>query len=174
VLNVLVTQVSLQSPRVVALVGHLPHDHDDILHETFVIVMEAPTCFDPTKGSALSYIKSAVVPEAIRRVRAKAAHPGSRTRRQTPKSTAELSFSMPDPAPAPDNVPSAGYGSPTATEAACDAHLIWSRADSPMRLIIGSLMDGKAHVDIASDAGIDRFKVARMIKRLQSQYPDAA
>jgi hypothetical protein len=43
-----------------------------------------------------------------------------------------------------------------------------------MRLVIGGLMDGQTQVDIASDAGTDRFQVARMIKVLQRHFGQAA
>jgi hypothetical protein len=71
-------------------------------------------------------------------------------------------------------MPSAGYGSPEAVEAACDAHVIWSRAEPPMRLIIGGLLDGEKLVDIAAAMKVDRFKVARMIGGLQRQWGTAA
>jgi len=71
-----------------------------------------------------------------------------------------------DPVASTATVPSVGFGSPQAMEAACDAQ--WSRADLRMRLIIGGLMDGKTQVEIASETSIDRFKVARIMTQLQA------
>jgi RNA polymerase sigma-70 factor, ECF subfamily len=67
-----------------------------------------------------------------------------------------------------------GYGSSEAMEAACDAHVIWARASSQMRLIIGGLADGQKQVDIVSETKIDRFKVARIIKAMQREFMNAA
>jgi hypothetical protein len=71
-------------------------------------------------------------------------------------------------------VHAAGYGSASAMEAACDARLIWSRATPPMRLIIGGLMDGKKQGEIATETGMNRFQVARMVAGLQRQFAPAA
>jgi hypothetical protein len=120
------------------------------------------------KKPALSFIKAVLMPEALRRVRAKLARPGSKTRRQTVRAADEPAFPMPDPVPDPEAVPVAGYGSPEAMEAACDANAIWSRATPPMRVMIGGLMDGKPQVDIALEMKLDRFKVARMIEGVAS------
>src|SRR5436309_3329249 len=61
--------------------GDLRHDHQDILQEVFILMMERPTRYDPTRGSAASFISTVMIPEAIRRVRAKSVRPGSKTRR---------------------------------------------------------------------------------------------
>jgi hypothetical protein len=81
---------------------------------------------------------------------------------------------MLDPVPHPETVPSVGYGSPEAMEAACDANVSWSRATPPMRVIIGGLMNDKSKVELASEMHIDRFMVARMIKTLRHLTPTAA
>jgi RNA polymerase sigma-70 factor (ECF subfamily) len=152
----------------------LCNDLDDIVNEVFVLMMEAPTRFDPSRGSALSYIKAVLMPEAIRRVRAKSARPGSKTRREVVKAARVQTFPVLDPVPDSESVPSAGYGSPEAMEAAADAHVLWSRAAPPVRLIIGGLIDGKTQVEIAAEADVDRFKVTRTIKLLRRQLSDAA
>ncbi|MEA2906271.1 MAG: polymerase sigma-70 factor, subfamily [Alphaproteobacteria bacterium] len=156
-----------------ARVPDLRNDHDDIVSEVFVLMMESSARFDPARGSALSYIKAVLVPEAIRRVRAKSARPGSKTRRAAPKVEVTPTFPMLDPAPEPESVPIAGYGSAEAMEAACDAHLIWLRAPPPIRLTIVGLMDGQSLIDMATEMKIDRFKVARRIKALR-QFANAA
>jgi hypothetical protein len=88
-----------------------------------------------------------------------------------PKRQRKSTASKPSgPTPSLDEVPempAVGYGSPEAMEAACDAHVIWSRATPPVRVIIGGLMEGKGQTDIASEIMIDRFKVARLIKTLR-------
>jgi hypothetical protein len=81
---------------------------------------------------------------------------------------------MLDPVQAPETVEVIGYGSPTAMEAACDALIVWSRAAPSLRLVIGGLVDGKSQIDIASEMRTNRFKVARMIKLLKSQFVRAA
>jgi hypothetical protein len=68
------------------------------------------------------------MPEAICRVRAKSARPGSKTRREVIRVAIEPTFPMLDPVRDPETVPSAGCGSPEAMEATCDVHLIWSRS----------------------------------------------
>lgn len=104
----------------------------------------------------------------IRRVRAKSARPGSKKRRTVVKAPVEQpTFPMHDPISVAEAVPSAGYGSPEAIEAACDAHVIWSRSSPFTRVAIEGLMDGQSLVDIASDMKADRFKVARAIKALR-------
>jgi hypothetical protein len=137
-------------------------------------MMEAPHRFDPQRGSARAFITTVILPEAIQRVRAKMARPGTTTRRRKFVEPARMLTSpMPDPAPALEFVRVTGYGSPAAMEAACDAHTISSSVPPPMRLIIGGLMDGQAQADIAAEMNIDRFKVARMIKTLR-QFVEAA
>lgn len=151
------------------------NDQEDVLSETFILMMEAPHRFDRTRGSARTFITSVLVPDAIQRVRAKTARPGTTTRRRkSPKSAIEVTFPMQDPIPDPATAQVLGYGSPAAMEAACDAHVIWSRAHPAMRLLIGGLMDGKAQVEVASKLKIDRFKVARLFKTLHSQFVNAA
>jgi RNA polymerase sigma-70 factor, ECF subfamily len=153
----------------------LANDREDVLNEVFVLMMEAPHRFDPGRGSARVFITSVILPEAVQRVRSKMARPGATTRRRkVTESGLDATFPILDPAPGPETVEVIGYGSPAAMEAACDAHAIWSSAPPTMRVIIGGLMDGKAQVDIASEMNIDRFKVARMIKSLQSQFARAA
>jgi DNA-directed RNA polymerase specialized sigma24 family protein len=148
-------------------------DHEDVLDEAFVLMMEAPHRFDQARGSASTFITSVCVPEAIQRVRAKMARPGTTTRRRKRPKTAQITFPMPDPKPEADTVPVAGYGSEAAIEAACDARALYSRAGAPMRLLISGLMDGKTQIEIADDLATDRFKVARMIKSLHG-LPRAA
>jgi RNA polymerase sigma-70 factor (ECF subfamily) len=146
----------------------LVNDREDVLNETFMLMMEAPHRFDPTRGSAAAFITSVLVPDAIQRVRAKMARPGTTTRRRkASKPMAEASFPMPDPMPAPETVPVVGDGSPAAMEAACDAHAIYSRATAQLRVVIGGLVDGRSQVDIASEMQIDRIKVVRIIKSLK-------
>jgi RNA polymerase sigma-70 factor (ECF subfamily) len=166
---------SVQKPILSVLhsrAADLRHDHDDVLNEAFVLMMEAPTRFNPKRGTALSFIKAVLLPEAIRRVRAKSARPGTKTRRESVRGNSPT-FPMLDPLPDPETVPMAGYGSPTAVEAACDAHVIWSRATPPLRAVIGGLLDGKSQLDIASELAVDRFKVARMMNTLR-QFANAA
>jgi RNA polymerase sigma-70 factor (ECF subfamily) len=153
----------------------LSNDREDVLNEVFLLLMEAPHRFDPTRGSARAFITSVLVPDAIQRVRAKMARPGTTTRRRKAvKPTLKPSFPMLDPVPAPETVQVIGYGSPAAMEAACDAHVIWSRATPSVRLIIGGLIDGKSQIDMASEMKSDRFKVARMIKVLEGQFASVA
>jgi RNA polymerase sigma-70 factor, ECF subfamily len=147
----------------------LTNDREDVLNEAFVMMMEAPHRFDPARGSALAYIASVVVPEAIQRVRAKMARPGTTTRRRKARQpTAEATFPMPDRMSTPEIVPVVGNGSPAAIEAACDAHALYSRASAQLRVVIGGLFDGKSQVELAAEMQIDRTKVIRMIKSLKS------
>jgi RNA polymerase sigma-70 factor (ECF subfamily) len=159
-----------------ARAADLPNDQDDILNEVFALMMQGPTRFDPSRGSALSYIKAVLVPEAIRRVRAKLARPGSKTRHEAVKPTAKLTFgptfAMPDPVSDPETVRSVGYGSPEAMEAAYDANVIWARATLSMRSTIEGFTDGKSQAETASEMKMD--KVARMIKNFQNQFANAA
>jgi DNA-directed RNA polymerase specialized sigma24 family protein len=146
----------------------LANDREDVLNEVFVLMMEAPHRFDPGRGSARVFITSVILPEATQRVRAKMARPGTTTRRRKVVEPArEATFPMLDPAPDPETVEVIGYGSPSAMEAACDAHAIWSSAPAPLRLIMGGLADGQTQVDIAAEMKIDRFKVMRMVKALR-------
>ena len=146
----------------------LAHDREDVLNEVFVLMMEAPNRFDPARGSARFFITSVILPDAMQRVRARMARPGTMTRRRkVVEPVSAATFPMPDPVPAPETVEVVGYGSPAAMEATCEARAIWSAAPPPLRVIIGGLMDGQAQVDIASEMKIDRFKVARMIKTLR-------
>jgi DNA-directed RNA polymerase specialized sigma24 family protein len=159
-------------PAILAIVRDrapdLANDREDVLNEVFVLMMEAPGRFDPERGSARVFITSVILPDAMRRVRAKMARPGSMTRRRKiVESVSEAIFPRLDPAPAPEIVEATGYGSPAAIEAACDARVIWSSSSPPLRMIIGGLMDGQNQVDIASEMKIDRFKVARMTKMLR-------
>ncbi|MGE0677735.1 sigma factor [Pseudolabrys sp.] len=152
----------------------LANDREDVLNEIFVLMMEAPHRFDPGRGSARVFITSVILPDAMQRVRAKMARPGTTTRRRkVVEPTREATFPMLYPAPDPETVEVIGYGSLAAMEAACDARVIWSRATPPVRVIIGGLMDGKAQIDIASEMNMDRFKVARMVTTLR-QFADAA
>lgn len=152
----------------------LMNDREDVLNETFVLLMEAPHRFDPGRGSARIFITSVILPDAMQRVRAKMARPGTTTRRRKVLDPArEATFPMLDPTPAPETVEVVGYGSPAAMEAACDARAIWSSAPPQLRLIIGGLMDGKAQIEIASEMNMDRFKVARMVKSLR-EFANAA
>jgi RNA polymerase sigma-70 factor, ECF subfamily len=153
----------------------LANDREDVLNEVFVLMMEAPSRFDPERGSARVFITSVILPDAMQRVRAKMARPGTTTRRRKVVEPApEANFPMADPAPAPETVEVVGFGSPAAMEAACDAHMVWSRATPPVRLIIGGLMDGSSQLEIAAELRTDRFKVARMIKSLERQFASAA
>ncbi|WP_407147851.1 sigma factor [Bradyrhizobium sp. ORS 86] len=145
----------------------LVSDLEDVLDEAFVLMMEAPRRFDQARGSASTFITSVCIPEAIQRVRAKMARPGTTTRRRKrPKTVAQITFPMPDPKPEADTVPVAGYGSEASIEAACDARALYWRASAPLRLLICGLMDGKTQIEIADELATDRFKVARMIKSL--------
>ena len=146
----------------------LANDREDVLNETFLMMMEAPHRFDPARGSASTFVTSVLVPEAIQRVRAKMARPGTTTRRRkASEPVTEATFPMPDPMPAPETVPAVGHGSPAAIEAACDAHALYSRATTQLRLVIGGLVDGESQIDIAAEMGIDRTKVVRMIRSLK-------
>lgn len=146
----------------------LMSDREDVLNEVFVLMMEAPHRFDPQRGSARAFITSVLLPDAMQRVRAKMARPGTTTRRRKSVQPArQATFPMLDPAPVPETVEVVGYGSPEAMEAACDARAIWARATPCMRLVIGGLIDGKTQVEIASGMSMDRFKVSRMIKTLR-------
>lgn len=146
----------------------LANDREDVLNEIFVLMMEAPRRFEPRRGSARIFITSVILPDAMQRVRAKMARPGTTTRRRKAVEPArEATFPMLDPAPAPETVEAMGYGSPSAMEAACDAHAIWSSAPPPLRLVMGGLMDGQTQVDIAAEMKIDRFKVMRMVNMLR-------
>jgi RNA polymerase sigma-70 factor, ECF subfamily len=153
----------------------LRNDLGDVANEVFILMMEAPQRFDPARGSARAFISTVLIPEAIQRVRAKMARPGTTTRlhREKFKPVSSLS-TIPDPLPNADLIPSAGYGSPQAIEAACDAHVIWERATPPMKLILGGLLEGKTQNEIATEAGMDRFRVIRMIAGLQRQFAAAA
>jgi hypothetical protein len=107
----------------------------------------------------------------VRSVRAENAPPGAPKRQRKPGATAPTPTLSLDAAA---DVQIAGYGSPVAMEATCDAHTVWSSAKPTMRLMIGGLIEGKTQVDIASELKIDRFTVARMIKTLQHQFENAA
>jgi DNA-directed RNA polymerase specialized sigma24 family protein len=153
-----------------ARAGDLHHDHDDILDEVFVILLEAPSRYHPAQGPILSFIKAVLVPEAIRRIRAKSARPGQKTRRRVvAQASTGATFPMPDRVPDPESVPCTGEGSPEAIEAACDIHAICARANQPLRDIIGGLMDGKTQSEISADTGMSRFRVMRLISGLQRQ-----
>ncbi len=151
----------------------LPRDiAEDVVTEVFVLMMERRAVFDPARGSAQAFITSTVLPEAVRHIRAENARPGAPKRQRKPGVTGTFA-----PTPSVDDLPemhSVGYGSPSAIEAACDAHAIWSHATPPMRLIIGGLMEGKTQSEIASGIGMDRFRVARMITGLQRQFAAVA
>lgn len=153
----------------------LANDREDVLNEIFVLMMEAPQRFDLGRGSARVFITSVILPEAMQRVRAKMARPGTTTRRRKVVEPArEATFPMPDPAPAPETVEAVGYGSPAAIEAACDARVIWFRATPSVRLVIGGLMNGNSQIEIAAETRTDRFKVARIIKLLEREFAIAA
>jgi DNA-directed RNA polymerase specialized sigma24 family protein len=153
----------------------LANDREDVLNEVFVLMMEAPHRFDPARGSARAFITSVILPDAMQRVRAKMARPGTTTRRRKVVGPArEATFPMLEPAPVPEMVEVIGYGSLVAMEAACDAHVVWSRATPPLRLVIGGLMDGSSQIEIAAEMRTDRFKVARMIKALERQFASVA
>lgn len=146
----------------------LMNDREDVLNEVFVLMLEAPHRFDPQRGSARVFITSVLLPDAMQRVRAKMARPGTTTRRRkSVEPVRQATFPMLDPAPAPETVEVIGYGSSEAMEASCDTRVIWAWATPPMRVVIGGLMDGKTQVDIASGMNMDRFKVSRMIKTLR-------
>jgi RNA polymerase sigma-70 factor, ECF subfamily len=109
-------------PTILAIVRNrapdLANDRDDVLNETFVLLMEVPSRFDPARGSASAFITSVIVPDAIQRVRAKMARPGSMTRRRkAAEPVLKATFAMQDPMPAPETVQVLGYGSPEAMEA---------------------------------------------------------
>jgi RNA polymerase sigma-70 factor (ECF subfamily) len=150
----------------------LPEDvAEDAVTEVFVLMMENRAAFNPARGSAQAFITAALVPEAVRHIRAENARPGAPKRQRKP-GAAKASL----PTVSLDEVfemRGEGYGSPEAMEAACDAHVIWSRATPPMRVAIDGLMEGKTQVVIASEMRVDRFKVARMIKTLR-QFACAA
>ncbi|WP_448040526.1 RNA polymerase sigma factor [Bradyrhizobium liaoningense] len=153
----------------------LVNDCEDVLNEAFVLMLEAPDRFDPARSSASTFIMSVLVPDAIQRVRAKMARPGSTTRRRmTGEPAIEATFPMPDPMPAPETVPIVGYGSAPAIEAASDARIIYTRATRQLRLVIGGLFDGKSQTDIAAEMWLDRIKVVRMIKSLKEELSCAA
>lgn len=146
----------------------LSNDRDDVLNETFVLMMEAPNRYDPTRGSASAFITSALVPEAIQRIRAKTIRPGATTRRRKRLDPSLLvAFPMPDPPPAPETVAAIGYGSHTAMEASCDARGLFARASAPLQMLMGGLANGDAQAEIAADLKTDRFKVARMIRSVR-------
>ena len=100
-------------------------------------------------------------------MRAQNAPPGAPKRQRKP-GVAKISAQPECLEDVPD-LRAVGYGSQEAMEAVCDAHVIWSRATLPMRVIIGGLTDGKSKVDMASDAKTDRFMVARINKAWQRQ-----
>lgn len=136
-----------------------------------MLMKERASAFDPAGGSAQAFITATLLPEAVRRVRAENARPGTPKRQR--KSTASKVSGPTSSLDAVPVMPAVGYGSPEAMEAACDARAIWSWATPPMRMVIGGLMEGKAQVDIASKMNIDRFKVGRLIKSLR-QFANAA
>lgn len=166
-------------PAILAIVrGRAPdlaNDCEDVLTEVFVLLMETPRRYDPARGLARAFVTSVILPDAIQRVRAKMARPGTTTRRRKAnKPACEATFPMADPLRAPETIEVVGYGSPAAMEAACDAHLVWSRATSAGRLLIGGLTDGKRQAEIAAEMRTDRYRVARMIKSLEGQFANAA
>jgi len=151
----------------------LPPDiAEDAVMEIFALMMEHGAAFDPARGSAQAFITAKLLPEAVRRVRAENTRPGApkRQRKSTASKAAAPTLSL-DEAP---EVPTLGYGSEAAMEAACDAHVIWARAAPPVRVILGGLWEGKAQADIAAEMEMDRFKVARVIKTLQRRLGQAA
>jgi RNA polymerase sigma-70 factor (ECF subfamily) len=168
--DVVYTQMSAAILAVVrSRASDLANDREDVLNETFVLMMEAPHRFNPVRSSAATFILSVLVPDAIQRVRAKMARPGTTTRRRkAAESMAEATFPMLDPMPAPENVPIVGHGSPAAIEAAYDAQALYSRVPAQLRVVIGGLVDGKSQVELAAEMRIDRTKVIRMIKSLKS------
>lgn len=150
-------------------------DREDVLNEVFVIMMESPKRFDPTRGSARAFIVSVLIPDAIQRIRARSARPGTTTRRRNVITSGIMpTFPMLDPIADPETLPSAGHGSPVAIEAACDAHMIESRATPMMRLIIGGLMDNKTEVEIAAEMSLGRHRIRRIIVGLRRQFANAA
>lgn len=167
-----VLYASLKTPLLRQIRRHAPDLSPDIakdaVTEIFVLMMERRAAFDPARGSAQAFIMATLLPEAVRHIRAENARPGA------PKRQRKLGHSSAGaPPPSLDDAPemqAAGYGSPEAMEAACDARLIWSRATPPMRLIIGGLMDGKKQGEIAAEIGMNRFQVARMVAGLQRQF----
>jgi RNA polymerase sigma-70 factor, ECF subfamily len=144
---------------------------EDAVMQVFALMMERRATFNPARGSAQGFIAGTLVPEAVRSVRAENSPPGAPKRQRKPGAKASAPTVSLE---AVAEVHTAGYGSPEAMEAACDAHIIWSCAKPGMRVMIGGLMDGRAHVDIASELKIDRFTVARMFKTLQHQFAKAA
>ncbi len=121
----------------------LANDRQDVLNEAFVLMMEAPHRFDPERGSARDLYHDG---DPSRRYPARTRQDGS-ARNHDPGDAsssrrAEVTFQMPDSAPASELVEVTGYGSPAAMEAACDAHTIWSSAPPRLRMIIGGLIDG--------------------------------
>src|ERR1700730_15145781 len=79
----------------------LVNDREDVLNETFVLMMEAPHRFDPARGSAAAFLTTVLVPDAIQRVRSKMVRPGTRTRRRkATEPLTEATFPMLDPTPA--------------------------------------------------------------------------
>lgn len=145
----------------------LPHDlAEDVVMEVFALMKERRSAFDPEKGSAQAFITVSLLPEALRRIRAENAPPGVRKRERKASNSATVGPAVSiDAVPA---VPSVGYGSPAAIEAACDARLIWNWATPPLRVIMGGFLEGKAKSEIASSMNLDRFKVDRMIRTLHS------
>jgi RNA polymerase sigma-70 factor (ECF subfamily) len=153
----------------------LRNDFGDVANEVFILALEAPQRFNPARGSARAFILSILVPEAVKRVRAHMARAGTVTRQYRKKDKAVITLStIPDPLPNPTSIPVAGYGSPQAIEAMCDAHAMWERATPQMKLILGGLVEGKTQNEIATDTGMDRFRVIRMITGFQRQFSAAA
>jgi hypothetical protein len=133
-------------------------------------MMQVGTTFDPRLGAAEAFIYARLVPEALRRVYAENAPPGAlkRLRKGQPKPRAAVDI---DDAP---DVEAVGYASAGAVEAACDSHIIWSRATVPTRQVLERMMLGENQTEIAAQIGYDRFKVIRLVKELQSQFAEAA
>src|SRR5262249_59539333 len=133
--------------------------------EVFALMKQRRCAFDPARGSAQAFITASLLAEAVRRIRAENARPGARKRERGSRDQ-----KVPGPTRSLDEVPampSVGYGTPEAMEAACDVRGIWSWATPALRAIMGGLLEGKAKGEIASEMNLDRFKVARMIKTLQ-------
>jgi RNA polymerase sigma-70 factor (ECF subfamily) len=150
----------------------LPRDlAEDAVMQVFVLMMERGATFNPTRGSAQGFIVGTLLPEAVRSLRAENAPPGALRRQRKPRVKATMQTASLEAAA---EVAAAGYGSPAAMEAACDAHIIWSRSKPAMKVLVGGLMDGKAQADIAAELEIDRFRVARMIRALRHQFANAA
>lgn len=139
------------------------NDRDDVLNEAILLMLEAPERFDPERGSAVAFILTVVIPEAIQRVRSKMAKPGTTTRRRKPNPCGSVSWSL-ERLSDPQSVPVMGYGSHSAMEAACDAHIVWSRSNAQVRQIVAAYAEGRNFREIAAELNIDRFKVARSIK----------